>query len=79
MLGRWVEIGGRLEKETSKDPDNLRELDVVSFKMVPVVPPPPPTAATVLRPGRERHRDRPHGCTGADACTGGDACTSSAA
>jgi hypothetical protein len=43
MLGRWVEITGRLERETSKDPDNLRELDVLSSRMVPVVL--PPTAA----------------------------------
>jgi hypothetical protein len=43
MLGRWVEITGRLERETSKDPDNLRELDVLSARMVPVVL--PPTAA----------------------------------
>ncbi len=39
MLGRWVEISGRLERETSKDPDDLRELDVKSLKLVPVVPP----------------------------------------
>ena len=39
LLGRWVEIGGILEKETSKNPDNLRELDVKSFKAVPVVVP----------------------------------------
>jgi len=45
MLGRWVAIGGRLEKETSKDPDNLRELDVLSIKMVPVIPPAPPMPA----------------------------------
>ena len=48
MLGKWVQIGGRLEKETSKDPDNLRELDVLTLKMVPVVPPraaAPPAAA----------------------------------
>lgn len=44
-VGRWVEIGGRLEKETSKDPDNLRELDVATFKLVPVVVPPPPAPA----------------------------------
>ena len=30
MVGHWVEISGRLESETSKDPDNLRELDVRS-------------------------------------------------
>ena len=39
MLGRWVQISGRLESETSKDPDNLRELDVASISLVPVVPP----------------------------------------
>ena len=49
-LGRWVEISGRLESETDKDPDNLRELDVATFRLVPVVippapPPPSPTAA----------------------------------
>ena len=49
-LGRWVEISGRLERETDKDPDNLRELDVATFRLVPVVippapAPPPPTAA----------------------------------
>ena len=59
-LGRWVEIGGRLEKETSKDPDNLRELDVATFKLVPVVVPPPPAAATAPAPAA-RHRHRPHG------------------
>jgi hypothetical protein len=25
MVGKWVQISGRLEKETSKDPDDLRE------------------------------------------------------
>jgi hypothetical protein len=44
-LGRWVEISGRLEKETDKDPDNLRELDVATFKLVPVVIPTKPAAA----------------------------------
>jgi LPXTG-motif cell wall-anchored protein len=52
-LGRWVEIGGRLERETDKNPDNLRELDVATFKLVPVVvptratAPPEPTPALV--------------------------------
>ena len=56
MLGRWVEIGGRLEKETDKNPDNLRELDVASAKLVPVVPPraaapaTPPPAVAAARP-----------------------------
>jgi hypothetical protein len=39
MIGRWVEVNGRLEKETSNDPNNLREVHVRSFRMVPVVPP----------------------------------------
>jgi hypothetical protein len=37
LIGRWVEISGKLEKETSKNPDELRELDVAAFKLVPVV------------------------------------------
>ena len=39
MVGRWVQISGRLERETDKNPDNLRELDVESARLVPVVPP----------------------------------------
>ena len=39
LVGRWIEISGRLERETSTDPDNLRELSVRSFRIVPVVPP----------------------------------------
>jgi hypothetical protein len=35
MLGRWIEISGRLERETSTNPDNLRELDVASARIVP--------------------------------------------
>lgn len=57
MLGRWVEITGRLERETDKNPDNLRELDVASFKMIPVAAPPrpgppatPPAAAPPATP-----------------------------
>jgi hypothetical protein len=38
FLGRWVEIHGRLEKETSTD-DILRELDVASVRLLPVVIP----------------------------------------
>jgi hypothetical protein len=40
MLGRWVEVNGRLEKETDDDLTNFRELKVRSFRMVPVIPPP---------------------------------------
>ena len=49
-LGRWVEITGRLERETDKDPDNLRELDVASFRLVPVVIPPKPAPAASPAP-----------------------------
>ena len=66
MVGRWVEISGRLERETSKDPDDLRELDVATVRLVPVVLPKPPAAAPPLRRQRPNRRDRPHG-TGADA------------
>jgi len=38
MIGHWIEINGRLEKETSADLSNLRELYVRSFRLVPVVP-----------------------------------------
>lgn len=41
MLGHWVEVNGRLEKETDADLTNLRELEVRSFRVLPVVPPPP--------------------------------------
>jgi hypothetical protein len=47
MLGHWMQISGRLESETDKNPDNLRELDVLTAKMVPVVPPTPAAAAPV--------------------------------
>ena len=50
MVGHWVEIKGRLESETSKDPDNLRELDVVSARLIPVVVPPTPAAAATPAP-----------------------------
>jgi hypothetical protein len=50
MVGRWVEITGRLEAETSKDPDDLRELDVKSVKLVPVVVPKPPEPAPAPAP-----------------------------
>jgi hypothetical protein len=49
MLGKWVEITGRLESETDKNPDNLRELDVRSARMVPVVPPAAPAATPAPR------------------------------
>ena len=62
-LGRWVEIGGRLERETDKDPDNLRELDVATFKLVAVVipakPAPQPTSAPVAEAPRPAPRAEP--------------------
>lgn len=39
LVGRWIEISGRLERETSDNPENLRELSVRSFRLIPVVPP----------------------------------------
>ena len=50
MVGHWVEISGRLESETSKNPDDLRELDVMSARLVPVVAPPTPAAAATPAP-----------------------------
>jgi hypothetical protein len=45
MVGKWVQISGRLERETSKDPDDLRELDLESVRLVPVVVPRQASAA----------------------------------
>jgi len=60
MLGRWIQITGKLERETDKNPDNLRELDVLSSKLVPVVvpraaaaPSGQPTAASAAAPAAE--------------------------
>ena len=39
MVGHWVEVSGRLERETHISLENLRELSALSFRMVPVVPP----------------------------------------
>ena len=61
MIGHWVEIGGRLESETDKDPDNLRELDVLTAKLVPVVIPRPAAQPAPARAGRaagDRRRRR---------------------
>jgi hypothetical protein len=65
MVGRWVEITGRLERETSKDPDDLRELDVATFKVVPVVvpraaaPAPPPSQPAAAEPPPPTPRAEP--------------------
>jgi hypothetical protein len=45
MLGRWVEVSGRLEKETSTD-NILRELDVATARLLPEAP----RAVAVARP-----------------------------
>jgi len=45
LIGHWIEINGRLEKETDRDLTNLREFEVRSFRVLPVVPPPPRVAA----------------------------------
>ena len=65
MVGHWMQISGRLESETDKNPDNLRELDVLTAKMVPVVVPkaaaaasPAPEPAARQRRARPRHRHR---------------------
>ena len=50
MVGHWMQITGRLESETSSNPDNLRELDVLSSRMVPVVP---PRTAAATSPARQ--------------------------
>jgi LPXTG-motif cell wall-anchored protein len=39
LFGHVIEVNGRLERETSSNPDNMRELHVRSFRVVPVVPP----------------------------------------
>ena len=44
MIGHWIEVSGRLEKETDADLTNLREIEIRSFRLLPVVPPPPPPA-----------------------------------
>jgi len=58
MVGRWIEVSGRLEKEKHNDPDDLREMHVKAFKELPVVraveppptPPPPTIAEAPLTP-----------------------------
>ena len=54
LIGRWIEIYGKLEKETSTDPDNYRELDVKSFRLVPVVRPRAEAVPTPLPPFEQR-------------------------
>lgn len=53
LVGRWIEISGRLEKEGSTNPDNLRELKVRSFRLVPVMPPRAEVAPAPMPPRAE--------------------------
>jgi len=50
MLGRWVEVSGRLEKEESTSGRHLRELDVKSARLLPVVIPRQAVAAPAPEP-----------------------------
>ena len=78
MLGRWVEISGRLEKENSANPDTLRELDVESARLIPetaqraeaVTSPEPIAAAEPQAPAQPQPapaRDTAVGTSGRDA------------
>ena len=69
MIGRWIEISGRLESETDKNPDNLRELDVLSARLVPVVIPPRPAAAAPPAPEPARPVAQPRPTPQAPAAT----------
>jgi hypothetical protein len=42
MIGHWIEVSGTLERETDVDLTNLREIEIRSFRLLPVVPPPAP-------------------------------------
>src|SRR5687767_5639503 len=59
LIGRWIEIYGKLERETSTNPDNYRELDVKSFRLVPVVRPRAEAAAPAPLPQFEPPAARP--------------------
>jgi hypothetical protein len=77
MLGRWVEISGRLEKENSTNPDTLRELDVEFARLIPeaaqraeAVTAPEPAAAPephAPAPQPASPRDTAVGTSGRDA------------
>jgi len=59
-LGQWIEVSGKLEKNGDQDEDNVRELEVSSFRPVPVAAPhvaeviptptPPPPAPPAVTP-----------------------------
>jgi hypothetical protein len=50
LVGHFIEISGRLEKETHVRLDNLRELSALSFRLVPVVPPRVEASAAPIAP-----------------------------
>ena len=74
LLGHWVEINGRLERERHAGVDNLRELSALSFRVVPVVPPPvevavvepiaPPEIQQTPAPRAETRSETPVATTG---------------
>jgi hypothetical protein len=74
MLGHWVEVSGRLEKEEDTDLTNIREFYVRSFRMVPVVPPevippraeaaPSPAPPLQYEPQPVKPEEHPIGTTG---------------
>jgi hypothetical protein len=67
LLGHWVEINGRLEKENHASVDNLRELSALSFRVVPVVPPPVEVAAAPIAPPPIRETPTPRAETRSEA------------
>lgn len=70
MIGRWVEITGELERETSKDPDNLREVKIASIKILPVVTPmptPAPAPAPAPQPAARAPQPTPAPAAAAEA------------
>lgn len=59
LVGHWIEISGRLERETHVSLDNLRELSALSFRMVPVVPPRVEASAAPIAPPQIRETPTP--------------------
>lgn len=50
MIGHFIEVSGKLEKETDADLTNLREIEIRSFRLLPVVPPPPAPRVSEQQP-----------------------------
>ncbi len=48
MLGKWIQVEGRLEKEGNDRFDSLREFDVHSARLLPEAP--PQVAAVIIEP-----------------------------